>query len=120
MSEESIAINQPRFVISSDGIPLVGIAGHPLSTALLGQSQMERHGEKGTDNDWFGMYMYSREFDRMCNETSPKEIRRYFAENDMTTHKRKLQEQNVIAMTIEKQRFLRELFKQWVAHTTKV
>jgi hypothetical protein len=108
MSEESIAINQPRFIISSDCMPLVGIAGHPFATSIL------THPNNNTE--WLGMYIDGEEFDRMCKQTSvsAKDVRKYFVENDLATHRRNLCNGNNIAMTIERQKFLKNLFQEWV------
>jgi hypothetical protein len=109
MSKESIAVNQPRFIVQTDGSPIVGIAGHPLVTSLIGQS-------KDGNIEWLGLFANSEEFDRKCLEygCSANELRKYFIEHDIPSHKEQLRIGNKVAVLIEKTRYIRDIYEQWV------
>lgn len=63
MSEIAMQLNQPRFVISTNNAPLVGISGHPLSNMLVGS-----YSPNSNKAEWFGIYAQNSEFERLCTE----------------------------------------------------
>jgi hypothetical protein len=109
MSQESIVLNQPRFIVQTDNAPLVGIAGHPLVTSLIGQ-------QNDGNVEWLGLFVNSEEFNRKCLEygASTTEVRKYFVENDIASHRKLLQQGNKLASMIEKTKYMHDIFEQWV------
>lgn len=63
MSNVAIQLNQPRFVVSMNNAPLVGVSGHPLSNMLVGAYSPE-----SDKSEWFGLYAQNSEFERVCTE----------------------------------------------------
>lgn len=88
MSSLSIHINQPRFVVSINDSPLVGVAGHPLSPLLVGTYSPE------TDTaEWMGIYAQNNEFSRLCTEAgfSTKEVQNYVLGTTLEKHRQIIQ-----------------------------
>lgn len=65
MSGESYSINQPRFIVATNDAPLVGIAGHPLSKCIVGQTNDNK-------TEWIGAYVNNDEFERLCVDAGVK------------------------------------------------
>lgn len=63
MSKTSIQLNQPRFIVSMNSAPLVGVAGHPLSNILVGN-----YSPNTNTAEWFGLYAQNNEFEILCTE----------------------------------------------------
>lgn len=105
MSEKSIELNEPKFVIQNESAPLIGIANHPLSNMLM-----------GTDNngkvEWFGLFADSEEFEKLCrqNGTTIKDVKKYMFTTSEADHTRNVAKQVPIAKFIESQPFTQELF----------
>ena len=84
MSSLSLHINQPRFIVSINDAPLVGVSGHPLSPLLVGMYSPD------TDTaEWLGIYAQNNEFERLCTEAgfSTDEIRNYVLGTTLEKHK---------------------------------
>ena len=105
MSERSIELNEPRFVVQNESAPLIGIANHPLSNMLIGT---ENNGKV----DWYGLFADSEEFEKMCrqNGTTVKDVKKYMFTTSEADHTRNVAKQVPIAKFIESQPFTQELF----------
>ena len=91
MSSLSLHINQPRFIVSLNNSPLVGVSGHPLSPLLVGTYSPD------TDTtEWMGLYAQNTEFERLCTEKgfNTRDVRDYVLGVTLEKHKRILQDSN--------------------------
>ena len=106
MSDESITVNQPQFVVQNRYAPLVGIAGHPLGNIIYGY-------ENNGKTEWYGLFTSSDEFEKICikNGVSSKDIKKYIYQTDPETHKRNLLKNDPIAQFINSQRLAKEIFE---------
>ena len=106
MSDESITVNQPQFVVQNRYAPLVGIAGHPLGNIIYGY-------ESNGKTEWYGLFTSSDEFEKICikNGVSSKDIKKYIYQTDPETHKRNLLKNDPIAQFINSQRLAKEIFE---------
>ena len=106
MSDESITVNQPQFVVQNRYAPLVGIAGHPLGNIIYGY-------ENNGKTEWYGLFTSSDEFEKICikNGVSSKDIKKYIYQTDPETHKRNLLKNYPIAQFINSQRLAKEIFE---------
>ena len=110
MSKISIQLNEPRFVVASNGSPIVFQSGHPLTNSYIGT-------EKDGEVEWLGIFAESEEFNRICmeNGVSMKEVKTYMMENNMESHMANLKKgKNPIAKFIESQSIAKAMFEQKV------
>ena len=105
MSDKSIELNEPRFVVQNESAPLIGIANHPLSNMVMG---MENNGKV----EWFGLFTDSEEFEKLCRQhgTTVKDVKKYMYTTSDAEHTRNVAKQIPIAKFIESQPFTQELF----------
>jgi hypothetical protein len=106
MSDKSIELNQPKFVVQTENSPLVGIAGHPLANMIYGQIR--------NDNvSWFGVFQESEEFKKMCINAGlvPSDVQKYVLVNGYESHKKNLLKNDPIAKFIESQKYTKEIFE---------
>lgn len=96
ISDECYAINTPRFVVQTANAPLVGIAEHPLSKLIMGQM-------KDGKAEWFGVFMDSDEFNRICTESgiSTKDVKNYMLLTSQEKHNKNINDKNPVAVFIE-------------------
>ena len=105
MSDKSIELNEPKFVVQTESAPLIGIANHPLSNMVMA---VENNGKV----EWFGLFADSEEFEKVCrqNGTTVKDVKRYMFSTSDAEHTRNVAKQVPIAKFIESQPFTKELF----------
>ena len=114
MSEISIKINQPRFIISMNSAPLVGVSGHPLSNLLVGQ-----YSPSTNTAEWFGLYAQNSEFERLCTENgfTKEQIINYTLGSTKNKHQQILTEPTSqyysIAQFVEKNQLLKYGFDKY-------
>ena len=106
MTDESIYLNQPKFVVQTENTPLVGISGHPLANMIYGQIN-------NGNTEWFGLFQESEEFEKICqkNGVSCKDIKKYMYQTTDSEHNKNIEKGDSIARFIESQPFTKELFK---------
>jgi hypothetical protein len=105
MTQESISLNQPSFMVQTSNCPLVGCSGHPLGNTVLGQ-------ESNGSVEWFGLFQESEEFSKVCtkNGFSVADIKKYIYQTSYDEHLQKLQANEPISKFIHEQNFLKEVF----------
>lgn len=106
MTDESIELNQPKFVVQTGDAPLIGITGHPLANMVYGQ-------ESNGNVEWFGLFQESEEFNKICvkNGISAKDVKKYIYQTNWTEHQKKLAEGNKIATFVQNQNIIKEVFE---------
>lgn len=106
MTEESIELNQPKFVVQTDNAPLVGITGHPLANMVYGQ-------ENNGHVEWFGLFQESEEFNKLCvkNGVSSKEVKKYLYQTSWKEHQKNITKGDKIAIFIQNQNIIKEIFE---------
>jgi hypothetical protein len=106
MSEKSIELNQPKFVVQTENSPLVGIAGHPLANMIYGQV-------KNDNVKWLGVFQESEEFRKLCLNAglTSTDVQKYVLVNGMESHKKNLLKNDPIAKFIESQHYTKEIFE---------
>jgi hypothetical protein len=104
MSPESIAINDPKIVIQTDGAPVVGTVGHPLTNTIIGTKSANQ------GIHWLGLFEATPEFEKICvsNGLTSQEVRKYLLTIDKATHLRNLQRKNRIAQFVEQQQIIKQ------------
>ena len=110
MSKISAHLNEPRFVVASNGSPVVFQSGHPLTNSYIGT-------EKDGEVEWLGIFVDSEEFNRICmeNGVSMKDVKMYMMENNMESHMVNLKKgKHPIAKFIESQSIAKAIFEQKV------
>lgn len=114
MSGISMQLNQPRFVVSMNGAPLVGVAGHPLSNILVGSYSPESN-----KAEWFGLYAQNTEFERLCTENgfTTEQIINYTLGASKNKHEKILasndSQYNTVAKFVEKHELLKYGFDKY-------
>lgn len=103
---ESLELNQPKFVVQTENTPLVGISGHPLANIVYGQ-------ENNGNVEWFGLFQDSEEFNKIClkNGVSVTDVKKYIYQTTWKDHQKKISEGNKLALFIQSQNFIKELFE---------
>jgi hypothetical protein len=106
MSEKSLELNQPKFVVQTENSPLVGIAGHPLANMIYGQI-------KNDNVNWFGVFQDSEEFRKLCLNAGliPSDVQKYVLVNGYDTHKKNLIKNDPVAKFIESQNYTKDIFE---------
>lgn len=102
MTDESITINMPQFVVSTGGDPVVGIAGHPLVTRLYGNIN-------SGNTEWYGLFQSGEEFEKIAlsNGLTVSEIQAYMATTSYEQYQIDLAKgDNPIAKFISEQKLL--------------
>lgn len=107
MTVESISVNQPKFVIQPVNAPLISITGHPLSDMVYGNTSSDGNIE------WLGLFNESEEFAKVCANSglSIKDVKKYIYQTSYDKHKQNLSNGDKIAMFINSQGFIKELFE---------
>lgn len=107
MTDESIAINQPKFVVLNESAPIVGIPGHPLGAMVIGQ-------ESNGVVEWMGLFTESEEFVKLCakNGLTSKDVKKYMYMTSDAEHAKNLERGNPVAKFVDSQHFTKEMFKQ--------
>lgn len=106
MTKESYVINEPKFVVTTDNAPVVGIIGHPLTETFAVQT------EDGVSK-WLGLFVETEEFSNLCAQhgITINELKKYIIVNTPEMHKANLQNKDNIAVFIENQKMTNEIFK---------
>jgi len=106
MSKVSRELNDPKFVIVPENVPLVGIPGHPLANLILGEL-------KNDTVEWLGGFVSSSEFSRICMEwgLTTKEVLNYIYSVSPEAHKQKYSKGDPIAKFIENQHLGKQVFE---------
>ena len=106
MTPESLELNQPKFIVQNENTPLVGISGHPLANIIYGQ-------ENNGNVEWFGLFQESEEFNKICIKAgvSVSDVKKYIYQTSWKEHQRNISEGNKIALFIQSQNFVKEVFE---------
>ena len=106
MTPESLELNQPKFIVQNENTPLVGISGHPLANIIYGQ-------ENNGNVEWFGLFQDSEEFNKICIKAgvSVTDVKKYIYQTSWKEHQRKISEGNKVALFIQSQNFIKEVFE---------
>jgi hypothetical protein len=106
LSEKSIELNQPKFVVQTENSPLVGIAGHPLANMIYGQI-------KNDNVNWVGEFQESEEFRKLCINAGVTctDVQKYVLVNGIESHKKNLLRNDPIAKFIESQHYTKKIFE---------
>jgi hypothetical protein len=106
MTDKSIELNQPKFVVQTENSPLVGIAGHPLANMIYGQI-------KNDNVNWLGVFQDSEEFRKLCINAglTPADVQKYVLMNGLESHKKNLLKNDPIAKFIEAHQYTKEIFE---------
>ena len=108
MSQISIMLNDPKFVVVSSNAPLIFQAGHPLANLFLGDN-------KDGETTWMGIFLETEEFGRICleNGIAAKDVKKYMIENTMESHQLNVRKgKDPIAKFIESQSLAKAIFEQ--------
>ena len=114
MSKVSMQLNQPRFVVSMNNAPLVGVAGHPLSNILVGS-----YSPDSNKAEWFGLYAQNTEFERLCTENgfTTEQVINYTLGATKIKHEKILADSNsqynAIAKFVDKHELLKYGFERY-------
>lgn len=105
MTDESIALNQPKFVVQTPNAPIVGTAQHPLGEIIYGQ---EMNGKV----EWLGIFQQSEEFEKICLKAgvTANSVREYIFVTTPEQHQQKLAHKDRIAQFIESQHITKDMF----------
>ena len=105
MTDESITLNQPKFVVQTPNAPIVGTAQHPLGEIIYGQ---EMNGKV----EWLGLFQESEEFEKICLKAglTANSVREYIFSTTPEAHQIKLAHKDKIAMFIEAQHLTKDMF----------
>jgi len=106
MTDESYTINEPKFVVTTDNAPVVGIVGHPLTETFAVKT------EDGISK-WLGIFVETEEFNKMCAQSgfTCDQLKKYIITTSPKEHEEKLRQHDPIATFINKQRMTNEIFK---------
>lgn len=106
MTDECYTINEPKFVVTTDNAPIVGIAGHPLTETFAVKT------EDG-ESKWLGIFVETEEFTKMCVQSgfSANQLKKYIISTSPEEHHTKLNANDPVAVFIEKQKMTSEIFK---------
>ena len=106
MTDESYAINEPKFVITTDNAPVVSIVGHPLTETFAVKT------EDGISK-WLGIFVETEEFNKMCAQAgfTTDQLKKYIITTSPEEHENKLKQHDPIATFINKQKMTNEIFK---------
>ena len=106
MTNESYTLNEPKFVVTSEFSPIVGIIGHPLSETFIAEV-------KEGKTKWIGMFVESEEFSKICakNGLTSDMIKKYIIATTPEQHVINLSKKHHIAEFIEKQSITKQCFE---------
>ena len=106
MTDESYAINEPKFVITTDNAPVVSIVGHPLTETFAVKT------EDGISK-WLGIFVETEEFNKLCAQSgfTTDQLKKYIITTSPEEHENKLNQHDPIATFINKQKMTNEIFK---------
>lgn len=106
MTDECYTINEPKFVVTTDNAPIVGIAGHPLTETFAVKT------EDG-ESKWLGIFVETEEFTKMCAQSgfTTAQLKKYIISTSPEEHSKKLNNNDPIAVFISKQKMTNEIFK---------
>jgi hypothetical protein len=105
MTPESFKLNEPKFVVTSENSPVVGIVGHPLSETFIGEVK------QGKVN-WLGLFVESEEFGKLCAQDglTAAMIKKYIINTSPSQHFENLNKKHPIATFIEKNSLTKQCF----------
>jgi len=112
MTEESIMINQPMFVVQNENSPLVGISGHPLGGIIFGQ------GDGSSNTDWLGAFTDNEEFSNLCTKSgiNIRDVKKYILQTNRQAHDKNISKGNPIALFIQSQNIMLQAFEKRHMH----
>ena len=105
MTAEAYTLNEPKFVVTSNNAPIVGITGHPLSETFIAEV-------KDGKTKWIGMFMESEEFAKQCAQAglSSDMIKKYIIKTSPEEHQKHLRNKHPCAQFIEKNLLTKQCF----------
>ena len=105
LSEQFIAINEPKFVVTASTAPIVGIIGHPLCSLQYGAN------DNGTIQ-WITSFANSPEFERLCTQKgiAPNSVREYVERTSAEKYKQDIESGVMIAKMLDQQKITPEIF----------
>lgn len=106
MTDESYAINEPKFVVTTSNAPIVGIVGHPLTETFAVKT------EDGVSK-WLGVFVETEEFSKLCIQhgLTVDQLKKYIISTSEAEHSKNLIKKDPIALFIENQKMTSEIFK---------
>lgn len=106
MSSECYAINEPKFVVTTDNAPIVSILGHPLTETFI--AKIEDGNAK-----WLGLFVETEEFAKLCTQAglSVDQLKKYIIITSPEEHVKKLEANDPIAVFINKQKLTKQIFE---------
>lgn len=106
MSNECYILNEPKFVVTTNNAPIVGIVGHPLTETFIAEI-------KENQAKWVGLFIETEEFGKLCatNGLSAEMIKKYIIGTSEKQHSINIREKDPIAMFIENQKLTKQCFE---------
>ena len=106
MTDESYTINEPKFVVTTDNAPVVGIIGHPLTETFAVKT------EEGVSK-WLGIFVETEEFNKMCAQAgfTCDQLKKYIITTSLEEHQQNILKHDRIAEFIQNQKMTNEIFK---------
>ena len=106
MTDESYAINEPKFVVTTSNAPIVSIVGHPLTETFAVKT------ENGISK-WLGVFVETEEFSKICIQhgLTVDQLKKYIISTSESQHAENIAKNDPIALFIEKQKMTSEIFK---------
>jgi len=104
MSDQSIMLNEPKFVVQTDNSPICGIVGHPLTNWAIAEKS-----KTGNGVEWLGLFEKTKEFEEICvkNGFSAEDVKKYLLMLSKETHENNLKKKNKLAEFCESQHLVK-------------
>lgn len=105
MTPESYKLNEPKFVVTSENSPVVGIVGHPLTETFIAEVK------QGKVN-WLGLFVESEEFGKICAQEglTSDMIKKYIINTSPSQHFENCNKKHPVALFIEKNSLTKQCF----------